>query len=76
MKTIEFARSIENLPKKEKTAILEIIDLKISNDMREVISEIRGLKETMNAKYNVLLGMISFLVVIVTVVSLFLGLKG
>ncbi|PCE66541.1 hypothetical protein [Sediminicola luteus] len=76
MKTTEFARSIENLPKKEKTAILEIIDLKISNEMREVISEIRGLKETMNAKYNVLLGMISFLVVIVTVVSLFLGLKG
>lgn len=83
MKTKDLAQSLEGLPKKEKMAILEVIDLKISNNMKDVIAEIKSFRVVMETKlsaletkYNVLLGMISFLIFALTAVSIFVGLKG
>jgi hypothetical protein len=52
--------SLENmaLPAETKKAILQLIDIKIDNDMKEVISEIRELKgeiKTNNDKIQVIL---------------------
>lgn len=93
MKTSDLAKNIENLPKKHKMAILHIVDQKVSNDMKEVLYEIKSMKETfnsrmssledkldstknaMNIKYNVLLGMISFLMIIISIFEFLKGLK-
>jgi hypothetical protein len=43
---------VSNLDNKQKSAILELIDLKTNQDMREVISEIRLLKSDMDTKFS------------------------
>ena len=50
MKTTDFAKSIDGLPKKEKMAILEVIDTKVEDDMKEVLYELKGTKEAINAE--------------------------
>lgn len=46
MKISEVSESLENieLPASQKKSILQLIDVKISNDMKEVIGEIRQLE--------------------------------
>ncbi|PCE66649.1 hypothetical protein [Sediminicola luteus] len=48
MKMTEFAKSIGNLPKKEKLAILEIIDLKVDSDMDRVLDRL----DTINSRID------------------------
>ncbi len=83
MELHEVAEKIKILPQKEKMAILELIDIKSASDMKELVIELDKLNnkidlkfEGMNSKYNVLIGMISFLGLVITVVSIIVGLKG
>jgi hypothetical protein len=52
MKTAELNDSLESieLPAKQKKGILQVIDTKIANDMKEVIAEIRQLEKVMENK--------------------------
>ena len=50
MKTKDFAKSVDSLPKSQKMAILEVIDTKVENDMKEVLYELKGTKEAINAE--------------------------
>ena len=50
MELTEVSSSLDNisLPGDQKKAILQLIDVKINNDMREVIAEIRKLEAKMD----------------------------
>lgn len=52
----EVSNSLEDvsLPPKQKKAILQLIDTKINNDMKEVISEIRQVKGEIRIVYWVI----------------------
>lgn len=65
MKSTDFAKSIENLPKKEKMAILEVIDFKVASEMKEVLAELRA----MNTKFNVLIVMIGLITLAITIIT-------
>lgn len=56
MKISEVNDSLENidLPPAQRKGILQVIDAKISNDMKEVIAEIRQLEVRLEAKIEVL----------------------
>jgi len=56
MKISEISDSLENidLPAAQKKSILQVIDAKISNDMKEVIAEIRQLEVRLEGKIEVL----------------------
>ena len=43
-----------NLPANQKKGILQVIDAKISNDMKEVIAEIRQLEKEIKTVYWVI----------------------
>ena len=45
---------LDNLPEKEKKAILALIDYKTESDMKEVIMEIRNMKYKFDSKFNVI----------------------
>ena len=55
MKISEVNDSLEimELPANQKKGILQVIDAKISNDMKEVIAEIRQLEKVMDARIQV-----------------------
>lgn len=86
MKTNTIATIIERVKKSKKIAILdvtEIVDLKVESDMKEVLNAINTLntkvdsyQNTMNAKYNVLIGMITFLGFVIAVVTTITQLNG
>ena len=78
-------KQLEKLDSPDKETLLEIMDLKSEMDTHEVIqhiqkyeeimdNKIEELKNTVNTKYNLLLGMISFLGFIITVITVILGL--
>ncbi|WP_291960134.1 hypothetical protein [Maribacter sp.] len=46
MELTKIAEQIKDLPNKEKMAILELIDIKVSSDMKEVIQEIKLTRES------------------------------
>ena len=83
MKTTELVKLAEGLPEKQKLAILSIIDLKTEQDMEKVLDRIdlmQGVLENkingldieikgLNVKYNVLLGAISLLGIMIAVLK-------
>lgn len=78
MKTNKIAAIIEKLNEYKKFPTLEVADLideKVENDMEKIISKLDNFEKSLNAKYNVLLGMITFLGIVITVVSIIVGLK-
>ncbi|WP_375334488.1 hypothetical protein [Flagellimonas sp. C4] len=62
MKTTELAEQVDNLPKKQKMAILGIIDLKVENDMEKVLHKL----DTMGNKISVIYWLIGALAVFLT----------
>ncbi len=43
---------IKNLPSKEKKAILGLIDIKVSNDMKEVLAELKSTREILENRLS------------------------
>lgn len=73
MKTKRVAQIIENLVKNENFPTLdvaELIDAKVENDMEKVLEKLDHFEKSLNTKYNVLLGMITFLGTVITVVTI------
>ena len=56
MNLLEVNDSLESieLPGKQKKGILQVIDTKISNDMKEYIAEIRQFERVMEARFQIL----------------------
>ena len=61
MKTTDFAKSIDGLPKKERMAILEVIDLKTTSDMKEFIGELRTLKWLVGISVTIIIALLTVL---------------
>ncbi len=78
MKTQKIAEITQNLNKIKNFPTLDVallIDTKVESDMEKVLSRIDQMESSLNSKYNVLLGLISFLGTVITVVSIIIGLK-
>ena len=78
MNTKELALIIESLNKKvdfPTKEVASLIDAKVENDLEKVLHILKEMDKTITAKQNVLLGMISFLGIVLTAVSIIVGLK-
>jgi hypothetical protein len=78
MNTKELALIIESLNKKvdfPTKEVASLIDAKVENDIEKVLHILKEMDKTITAKQNVLLGMISFLGIVLTAVSIIVGLK-
>tara|TARA_R100000789_G_C2901686_1_gene120562 strand:+ start:265 stop:495 length:231 start_codon:yes stop_codon:yes gene_type:complete len=71
MKTTELAEQVNDLPKKQKMAILGIIDLKVENDMEKVLHKLDAMKTEMSTRFSVLYWLIgaiaAFMTALITV---------
>lgn len=85
MELSKIAELVERLPKEQKLIILELIDMKLSSETKEMFermekleikleSKIEQVDEILSSKYNTLIGMISFLGFVLTAVALVVGL--
>tara|TARA_R110000868_G_scaffold6957_2_gene38406 strand:+ start:4717 stop:4980 length:264 start_codon:yes stop_codon:yes gene_type:complete len=78
MELTKIAEHIKDLPTKEKMAILELIDIKIASDMKEVITELKftreSLEQRMTSDKNSLEHRMNSQTKIVTLAISFLGL--
>ena len=54
MNLSEISGKLDNLPEKEKKAILALIDYKTESDMKEVIMEIRNMESKFASKFDVI----------------------
>ena len=52
MNLSKISGKLDNLPEKEKKAILALIDYKTESDMKEVIMEIRNMESKFDSKFN------------------------
>ena len=83
LELVRLHKAIDNLSLENKTELLELLDLKSNLDMNEMIShfarfedniedKIKQQEKFTNSKYNLLLGMISFLGFAITVITVVL----
>lgn len=72
MQTKEIAKLIKDLPEKQQMAILGLIDLKVENEVQKVIHKLEQIDKGLNLKYNVLLGAITLLTLLISIFK-FLG---
>lgn len=84
MDLVQLSTVINKLPKEQRDAILELIELKIDytleinneyfeNHLDTMKVKQEQLEDLMKSKYNVLLGMISFLGLVLTVITILIG---
>ena len=52
MELSELSKEIEHLPKKEKNAILALIDLKSRSDMEKVLNRLDAIESKFESKFN------------------------
>ena len=62
-----------NLPKKQKNAILQLIDLKTELDMREVIMEIKSMKSEFESKFSAIESKFSILLWVISAIGLMIA---
>ena len=72
MQTKEIAKLIKGLPEKQQMAILGLIDMKVENEVQKVIHKLEQIDKGLNLKYNVLLGAITLLALLISIFK-FLG---
>lgn len=78
MKTSRIAQIIENLNKTENFPTLEVaslVDEKVESDMEKVLDRLDNMETSLTTRYNVLIGMMTFLGTVITVISIVIGLK-
>ena len=83
MNLSEISGKLDNLPEKEKKAILALIDYKTESDMKEVIMEIRNMEskfaskfDAIESKFSILLwvvGTVGFVITIMITIFKFIG---
>ncbi len=52
MELSNIAEHLKNLPDEHKNAILQLIDIKVSNDMKEVIAELKATREVLEHRLS------------------------
>ena len=67
MQTKEIAKLIKDLPEKQQMAILGLIDMKVENEVQKVIHKLEQIDKGLNLKYNVLLGAITLLTLLISI---------
>ena len=72
MQTKEIAKLIKDLPEKQQMAISGLIDMKVENEVQKVIHKLEQIDKGLNLKYNVLLGAITLLALLISIFK-FLG---
>ena len=72
MQTKEIAKLIKDLPEKQQMAILGLIDMKVENEVQKLINKLEQIDKGLNLKYNVLLGAITLLALLISIFK-FLG---
>ena len=73
MKSKEIHDSIEKLTvdSETKKGILEIIDIKIENDMKEVLNEIKRLEDKQDTKFSMLIWAMGILMALMIALKFF-----
>jgi len=73
MKSKEIHESIDKLTvdKETKKGILEIIDIKIENDMKEVLNEIKRLEDKQDTKFSMLIWAMGILMALMIALKFF-----
>ena len=64
--------NFKDLPEKQQMAILGLIDMKVENEVQKVIHKLEQIDKGLNLKYNVLLGAITLLALLISIFK-FLG---
>jgi predicted nucleic acid-binding Zn ribbon protein len=73
MKATEIHQSIEKLKidAETKKGLLEIIDIKIENDMKEVLNEIKRLEDKQDTKFSMLIWAMGILMALMIALKFF-----
>jgi hypothetical protein len=73
MKSKEINDSIEklNVDAQTRKGILEIIDIKIENDMKEVLNEIKRLEDNFSTKFTMLIWVLGILMALMVALKFF-----
>ena len=69
MKLSEVSKLSENI--KDKEAILQLIDIKIETDMKEVLNEIKRLEDNFSTKFTMLMWVLGILMALIVALKFF-----
>ena len=75
MELDKLSKEIDKIPKKQKVAILKIIDIKTNNDMREVINKLEAQQQKSDSQHRIMLWVIGASVFVLGTIMAVLGLK-